>query len=315
LGDRAHAALGVAPGADAAVYLAEGMMEQHESGARVVGAHHVADDALEAEDALDRLALEPAVQIVADAHGHDLGQGRLAPAVHFAQAVAQLHGAPEILESTAQVGRRLQHQVAHHRGHLGDLLVVGSVSLGILGRELGDLAPGRGRVTTDQHVPTLGQGREGPGRPVEDFQAEACQLELADHLGMEQADHVGADRVLESGMELLRDRCAAHHRAPLHHLDRKAGARQVAGAGEPIMPRTDNHHVVAAACPSSHLPLPPMGAAARRRFWSTSLVGESRGRQIGSRIGTRRYRPGIDGHISVFQNDRLRPRSEGVHAT
>jgi hypothetical protein len=101
LGDRTHAAPGVAPGADAAVYLAEGVMEQHEGGARMVGAHHVADDTLEAEDALDRLALEPAVQIVADAHGHDLRQGRLAPAVHLAQAVAELHGAPEILEPAA----------------------------------------------------------------------------------------------------------------------------------------------------------------------------------------------------------------------
>ena len=65
LRDRAHAADGVAPGALLAVHLAEAVVQQHVGRARRVGARVVADDAVEAVGRLDRIALEPAVEIVA----------------------------------------------------------------------------------------------------------------------------------------------------------------------------------------------------------------------------------------------------------
>ena len=59
LGDRAHAADGVAPDALLAVHLAEGMVQHHIGGAGGVGTGVVADDGVEAEQRLDQIAFEP----------------------------------------------------------------------------------------------------------------------------------------------------------------------------------------------------------------------------------------------------------------
>jgi hypothetical protein len=78
LGDRAHAADGVAPGALLAVHLAEGVVQQHIGRARRVRAGEVADHGVEAEAGLDRVALEPAVQEIAGALGEQVQQVALA---------------------------------------------------------------------------------------------------------------------------------------------------------------------------------------------------------------------------------------------
>ena len=63
LGDRAHAADRVSPHALLAVHLAEAMVQQDIGRAGRVGARISADNAVKAEDGLDRRAFEPAVQI------------------------------------------------------------------------------------------------------------------------------------------------------------------------------------------------------------------------------------------------------------
>ena len=65
LGDRAHAADGVAPDALLAVHLAEGMMQHHIGRAGGVGAGVIADDGVEPEQRLDQIALEDVVQHLA----------------------------------------------------------------------------------------------------------------------------------------------------------------------------------------------------------------------------------------------------------
>ena len=64
LGDRAHAADRMAPGARDPGRLAEHMVEQDVGGARRVGASKIADDAVEAEQGLGEIALEIAVEDV-----------------------------------------------------------------------------------------------------------------------------------------------------------------------------------------------------------------------------------------------------------
>ena len=87
LRDRAHAADGVAPGALLAVHLAEAMMQQHIGRARRVGARVIADDAVEAVGRLDRIALEPAVEIVAGRIGEEIEQFALQVEAEMAQPV------------------------------------------------------------------------------------------------------------------------------------------------------------------------------------------------------------------------------------
>ena len=61
LGDGAHAADRVAPGALLAIHLAEGVVQHHIGRARAVGTGVVAHHRIEAEGSLDRLAFEPTI--------------------------------------------------------------------------------------------------------------------------------------------------------------------------------------------------------------------------------------------------------------
>ena len=62
LGDRAHAADGMAPRALPAVHLAEHVMQQHIGGAGRVGAREVPHHRIEPEHGLDGIGFEPAVE-------------------------------------------------------------------------------------------------------------------------------------------------------------------------------------------------------------------------------------------------------------
>ena len=64
LGDGAHAALRVAPGAGASVHLTECVVQQDVGRSGLVGVDEVADDAFEAEYAFQGIGLEPAIQVV-----------------------------------------------------------------------------------------------------------------------------------------------------------------------------------------------------------------------------------------------------------
>ena len=74
LGDRAHAANGVAPGAFLAVDLAEHVMQQHVGRTRGIGTRVIADDAVESVSRLDGGALEPPVEIVAGGFDEQIQQ-------------------------------------------------------------------------------------------------------------------------------------------------------------------------------------------------------------------------------------------------
>ena len=94
LGNRSHAAAGVTPCCCPAIDFAKRMMEQDIRSARVIRADHIANNAFVTEVALDRIAFEPAIQIVTHAHGHELGQALLLLQGQLAQAVAQLQSLP-----------------------------------------------------------------------------------------------------------------------------------------------------------------------------------------------------------------------------
>ena len=79
LGDRAHAADRMAPDALLAVHLAEDVVEEHIGGALRIGALIGADDAVEAEHRLDRIALEPGIEEVAGRLEHQVEEVACAP--------------------------------------------------------------------------------------------------------------------------------------------------------------------------------------------------------------------------------------------
>jgi hypothetical protein len=152
--------------------------------------------------------------------------------------------APDVRPAAAQVGRRLQQDLAQDLGDLGDLPLEGRIGRGVLLGELGDLRLGERAVAGDLQVGAVRQRAERARVPVHDGQAVALQLEIADHLGVQQADHVGADRVPEAGVELLGDRRAADHMAPFDHLNLEARTGQIAGAGQAVVAGADHDDVV-----------------------------------------------------------------------
>jgi hypothetical protein len=82
-------------------------------------------------------------------------------------------------------------------------------------------------------------------RALENPQAVLGQAKVADHLGLQQADGVGRHGIAKSRMEFLCHGGAADHAAPFQHLYFQTGARQVAGAGEAVMPPAHDDRIEA----------------------------------------------------------------------
>jgi hypothetical protein len=78
---------------------------------------------------------------------------------------------------------------------------------------------------------------------LDDAQAMLGQLEIRNHLGIEQADGVGRHRVAEARVKFLGHRGAAHHLAPLDHGHAQAGASEIGRAGKAVMARADDDDV------------------------------------------------------------------------
>ena len=62
------------------------------------------------------------------------------------------------------------------------------------------------------------------------------QLQVRDHLGIEQRDCVSRDRIAEAGMELLGHRGPANHPALFQHADLEPGLGKIGRADEAVVP-------------------------------------------------------------------------------
>ena len=151
LGDRAHAAAHVAPGALDAVDLTERVVQEVVGGARGVRAGPDADDAARGVGALQLVGLEVVVEQVADGHRHqpeDLGD----------VAAAHPGGAPGLAQDLVEVHRplgaerrrRLQHQRLQEGCGLLEDRVERREVVGVLARDPRDLLVGDALVVRQQ---------------------------------------------------------------------------------------------------------------------------------------------------------------------
>ncbi len=101
-----------------------------------------------------------------------------------------------------------------------------------------------GEAVGHQQIAALVHRPEVGDRPLDDPQAMARQLEIADDVRIEQAHGVGGDRVAKARMELLGHRRAADDCILLEHDDAQARAGQIGGAGEPVVAAADDGDVV-----------------------------------------------------------------------
>jgi hypothetical protein len=248
VGDRAHAALREAPAAEVAVAdVPDRVVGHHVGGARRVRPRPGADHAVDRQARLDLLGLEPVVEQVADAHGHQ--PGRVADGAHVQAAVPPgepqqpAHVGPA---ARAELGRRLHQQRPEHRrqpaqpgvppghgagvalGELGDLLVVAG---GVVGVELERAAVRPGLVV---------------GAHGEDLVAVALQVEVADDARRHQAHHVRQPGDLD--LRRLRPGRVGGGGAAglvpgLQHHRARARPGQVGGGHQPVVAAADHDRV------------------------------------------------------------------------
>ena len=143
LGDRAHAAAHVAPGALHAVDLAERVVQQVVGGARRVGPGPDADDAARGVGALELVGLEVVVEQVADRHRHepeDVGQVAAAHARRATGLAQQLEDVAGPLGARRR--RRAQHQRLEEERRLLEQRVERRQRVGVLARDARDLLVG-----------------------------------------------------------------------------------------------------------------------------------------------------------------------------
>ena len=119
------------------------MMQQHVGRARRVGARVVADDAVPAVHRLDRIALEPGVEIVAGRIGEEIEQLALHVEAETAQPVGDAAGLDEFRDGRERmaldhVRRRFERERAQHVGHALEPRLIGVEPLGIARGKLRD---------------------------------------------------------------------------------------------------------------------------------------------------------------------------------
>ena len=245
LGDRAHAAAHVAPGALHAVDLAERVVQQVVGGPRRVGTGPDADDAAGGVGALELVGLEVVVEQVADRHRHepeDVGQVAAAHARRATGLAQQLEDVAGPLGARRR--GRAQHQRLEEERRLLEQRVEGRQRVGVLARDARDLLVGDLLVVGQQdRAPVGGEGRE-LGVERDRVIAELRQLEVGHDLRLEHRDHVGGARDALAGPQLLGHARAAEDVARLEDAHAQAGARQVGGGGEAVVPAADDDRVV-----------------------------------------------------------------------
>ncbi len=157
------------------------------------------------------------------------------------RAVQQFAQGRHHAASCRHVRRRLEGDRAQNVGHALEPRLIGVETLGVAGRELGDLgfrAPGR-RL----QIAAIGKGQEVGERPLDDPQAVPREIEIPDDRRMEQRNGVGGDGIAESGMKFLRCRRAADDGAPLDHRDLQSRRREIGGRDQAVVAAADDDDV------------------------------------------------------------------------
>ncbi|MNV30880.1 hypothetical protein D3C71_1221670 [compost metagenome] len=194
LGDRAHATDRMAPGPLDPVALAKRMVQQHIGRARGIRTGVVAHHPVEAEQGLDRLALEPAVQVLGRRDREQVQQLLAQRRRQCVQAPAELPCPPQLRQHlqpvpVGDVGRRLQGNRAQHVGEHLQALLIPRQLLRVARREA--LQLGLGQRAAGQQVLAARQGQEVVDPARHHDQPVRGQVELGDHLGLQQRDGIG----------------------------------------------------------------------------------------------------------------------------
>ncbi len=244
VGDGAGSSAGETPGAKCAVDLAHVVVQQDVGGAGRAHAEKRADDSRRRHGGLEHVGLEPLVEEIDRAHGHELHLVVLVFAVEVFEAAAQEQQLHQVFGIERRgVGRHHGedglHEAAHLQHGLAELLVGFGVELGVAR----DFAARLAVIVDAPEIVAVGHGSE---RTVErqNFEPVARQIEFANDLGPQQRNYVGADGKLEAGENFFGAGGTAENVAALEHQDFLAGAGQISGVDQAVVSAADYDGVI-----------------------------------------------------------------------
>ncbi len=263
VGHAAHAALDPAPRPEVAVDLADPMMHEH---VRRTRGHRPAprpDDRLGGQGPFHSLVHEPLVQEVGGAHREQPNE-----VVDVAPGPATEPGAgaePAWQFGQTHVRRHHVQQILHEAGNPLEVPVEVEVRLGVGLVELGDGVGVTSQVAPQREGAAIGEGDEVVRGDDRHLVPESLQLQVGDDAVRHERHDVGRARDPVAVPHLFGHRGAAEDVPALEHEDVEAGAGEVGGTGQPVVPAAHHYDVAGALGHESETSPPgriPTGRAA-----------------------------------------------------
>ena len=202
------------------------------------------DDARRRHRRLQHIGLEPLIEKVDRAHGHQLDLVVLVFARHALKAASdeeQLHQFLRI--QRRRIGRNHAQDRLHKTAHRLHRLAEFIVGFGIHARVPRNFAM---RFSMIVHSPQMVAIRHRSESAVErkNFQSVTRKIEVANNFRPQQRNHVRANRKLEAGKNFFRASRAAENVPALEHQYFFPCFRQIGGIGEAVVASADDNHVV-----------------------------------------------------------------------
>ncbi len=219
-------------------------MQQNISCAGRAHAEKSSDNSRRGHRRLEHVGLEPLIEKIDGAHGHELDLVVFVLARHALEAASdeeQLHQFLRI--QRRRIGRNHAEDRFHEAAHGLHRLAEFVVGFGIDPRVAGYLAM---RLAVIVHAPQMVAVRHRSESAVErqDLKSVAGKIEVANNLGPQQRDDVRANGKLEAGKNFFRASRAAEDVAALEHQDFLSRFRQIGGVGEAVVASAHHDHVV-----------------------------------------------------------------------
>ncbi len=240
----ASAAATEAPGAERAIDFAHVVVKENVSGAGRTNAEERADDARSGHGGFEDIGLEPLVEKVRGAHGHELDEGVALVGRKFAKALQQ---EVELLEvfgiERGGIGRNHGehglHEAAHRRHHLREFVV----GFGVETRMAADVADGFRVIVHAPEVVAAGHGGKGAVKR-KNLEAVARKIEFADDFGAKERDNVRTFGEKKAGDDFFGDGGAAEHVATFEDDDLLPSFGEVGGVDQAVVAAADDDDVV-----------------------------------------------------------------------
>src|SRR6266404_1080799 len=125
-----------------------------------------------------------------------------------------------------------------------ELLLILRIRLGVASREFGNLALCVCHLRPEDEVPAIEKGLKVCGALGIDVVSKANQIQIVDHLLLQQAVQIGGSRKLESREAFFGDARSADDIAPFEHQDSPSGASQIPGGYESVVASANDDGIV-----------------------------------------------------------------------